>query len=523
MADPTETTIPPSYEQAIESTRGPNVLGFQKGSFGDFGPSTVPPPGQSSSVEEELLKKFNVVNPGGGVDIVGMLAPQARQGMTPEDIINLGKQMYVPTESSSYQVQRTPGIPQDPAYIEAMRRAVQERSDIAREMSARQSGADKEAAETRAWELDQMAASRQRQMEVAADVKREIADQQNKITQARAELGSMEVDPNRFWNSKTALQRLMITFGLASEARQARRSGGYRGFSTLVNKMIDADITAQRVAIEKKKYIVSGEENTLSYFYKKLGVMEDAERETRGLLKDTLNAKLMRIKDLSSSDTVKMGADAAVAELNRQQADLEHRDKIASMEKKVISSTTQRGEKMLPLALLKGALQGGQKEPLPDKFRKELMAMDGFRAKFIEYYNRWTDLNRNPTLMGKALVDRRANVIEEMKQRLAQAYAYKVSGSQYAQKLLDQAMSMFGRAIDNNETMRDRGGKLLKDIQFDKDSMFTNLGDKYDVTRPLLQSLKEKQQEMYSFGTQYPEIIQLQKNLAGAKAGAAKK
>jgi hypothetical protein len=149
----------------------------------------------------------------------------------------------------------------------------------------------------------------------AADRDTFIADQQAKMDKLSADVAEQKIDPDRWWhNQKTGSK---IAYAIA-----AGLGGFLEGFRGTPNRAmetirshIDADISAQREAIESKKGRVKDMQGLLAETYRRFGNMEQAESAARAIALQQVDSEQQAYAASSASEKVQAESRVQSAQL----------------------------------------------------------------------------------------------------------------------------------------------------------------------------------------------------------------
>lgn len=139
-------------------------------------------------------------------------------------------------------------------------------------------------------------------------------------------LMNSNIDPNRFYSSRTTSQRVMLSVGLLlsglADAAQVYAGRGpanhVERFQKIVNEAIDRDISAQEMDQRKSTYAAGLRQNLYSLYRAKFSDKKEALLATKAAMLESFERKVKGIALNSSSEKAKANAEIAAGTLESE-------------------------------------------------------------------------------------------------------------------------------------------------------------------------------------------------------------
>jgi hypothetical protein len=206
---------------------------------------------------------------------------------------------------------------------EAGQQAVEDQQTAQAKMGAAEQGVNEAGAEASEQEGSELAGLARQSQGSSDEAQKMIADRIAKQDAFAAQLLQQKVDPNRWWSSKSPLEKIGLTLGkiLFSGGKLDSVLG-----AKSVNDAIDKDIAAQRQELETGQQGWQNGENTLARVFQATGDKREAEAHTRALLLQSTQKQLEALKARAQNPVVNAKVDAMVATLKEHGVELARKD-----------------------------------------------------------------------------------------------------------------------------------------------------------------------------------------------------
>jgi hypothetical protein len=161
--------------------------------------------------------------------------------------------------------------------------------------------------------------SKEAQTEAAA---REAKAQERlaRIDQASAILAQQKIDPDRYWNSRSTVQKVGLSLAsMLGGFVQGMKGGPNVGMET-INKGIDEDIASQRADMESGRHRLEDMSSLYARAYQATGDHDEAARMSRGILLESLKTQAAAHEAAATTDEQKANAANVVAKLDEERA-----------------------------------------------------------------------------------------------------------------------------------------------------------------------------------------------------------
>lgn len=192
-----------------------------------------------------------------------------------------------------------------------------------------------------------------------ADLESRRNEQLNKVEQSQAKFDTMQIDPNRFYGSRTTEQNVLLNLGLALSVF----GGNTKEYTENINKAIDRDIEIQKEQINLQGSKVTGARNVLSDM---MEVTQDVDKAAdlakAGMLKQAELKGAAMAARVSNADA-KAKLLETVADLQMKRADLMASVTAPdSIDQQLAAKSAMKGPQVLTEEMVRSVLKSDPKK-----------------------------------------------------------------------------------------------------------------------------------------------------------------
>lgn len=165
----------------------------------------------------------------------------------------------------------------------------------------------------------QLEAQEQRRQAAAADRQARMDAEIGKLQALSADVQKGAIDPNRFWNNKSAGNQLLAAIGVALGAvGGALTKTGRNPAMEMIQVQIERDIDAQRTALTQKRGAVDDQRGLLGTMMAQFGNAEQAEAATRAAMFEHAQVKVQELAAKAAGPQIQAAADQSIAQLEQK-------------------------------------------------------------------------------------------------------------------------------------------------------------------------------------------------------------
>jgi len=244
--------------------------------------------------------------------------PAGQLQLTPDQIRDLSGKTVSAGGSRSFSTQTVKGRPADIPFVQASKEIAKQSAAATKTAAEAEAGAAEKSSKEMGATLQEMGEARQQAQVDQYNIRQEIEAKEQRINQAREQLAAEKIDPNRYWSNQTVGQKIASGIAVALAGYFAGHKEGKPISDRIVNmfnREVERDIALQRDAIARKGDKIKGDENSLSWLYKRLGSAQEAERALRDSLTQSMGLKLQQIALAAQSPVIKANAIQVAAKL----------------------------------------------------------------------------------------------------------------------------------------------------------------------------------------------------------------
>ena len=305
-------------------------------------------------------------------------------GVDPRDLaklVNVGG-----SSSSSRTTQRTKGLQSMPGYDLALDTAAGAQQGALEDAGEAQA----QAAKQKELELGRHATAlkaRQTAFDAQqANVQAQITAQEAKASAIRAEVAGMKEDPDRWWSTRSAGQKMQLSMAaaLSGFVQGFRGQAGPNAVVALTQQLIDRDIKLQSKQIARKGAEAATERGIVGDLYRKLGDIRQAENQGRIMLTEGLKTKLDQIGQSAAAPMARASAQQASALLDQQIIGLKNQAFQQGQDKVTTSTSSSSSSQRAPLGSVLAKImkaKKGKPTKMPQKEMDKLVAAKDATAR----------------------------------------------------------------------------------------------------------------------------------------------
>lgn len=242
----------------------------------------------------------------------------------------------------------------------------------------------------------------------------------------------LAIDPNHFWHEKTLGQKALLVLGQGLSDAGAALLGHPELIGKQVNAMIDRDLEAQRMNIEKSGHNLADVRGALAERYRQLGDMRAAHAAARQDMANELGMQLQEAAQKTGSQTAIARAQQVNADLLLQQAD-----------------TDAKGEKLVNTGAGAGAF--------PKQQKAQMELFDSFMKGAVPE----TSLISLPGGATYAIPDDPSGQRTKAAQKMVAGYQDFVNLAQQAKQIRAKVLADPSRAPTYNAMLKQIGAKMI--------------------------------------------------------------
>lgn len=395
-------------------------------------------------------------------------------GYTPEQ---LGKMITTGSSgSSSRTTQTTKGLASMPGYQQGLTSIGMQWGEAQRKIGEAQVEQAKQQALAFRGHATALRASQEKVAAQEKEMQAQIAAQEAKASALRADVAAAKVDPDHWWSTRTAGQRVSLGIAAALSGFVAgfRGQSGPNAVVALTQQLVDRDIKLQLTDIAKKGKEASEERGVVADLYRRLGDIRQAEVQGRIMLTEGLKTKLDQISATAAAPLARENARLSSLQLDlqilglKQTAFQQSQDRVTGS--KSSSSTSQRAPLAAVLAKMQAAQAAGNKPkeagkvggPPTQEIRQKLGTMNGLRRDLVHFVKKYKELGLPAGATG--FWGGKGAAVQEMGNRILDRYVASVVPGGGSTEHLKLFKGLLGGKYATDSDLMTRIGNVMSEV-----------------------------------------------------------